>query len=103
MSSHIVPTRVYLIVYALLMVLLVLTLASAEMDLGRWNIVMAMTIAVAKAVIIVLYFMHLRYSGRMVSVFAAAGFVWLAILLSLMMSDYVTRVGSPAVSTPAQR
>jgi len=87
----VVPKRTYFWVAALLFVLLVLTIAMAYVDLGSLNIVVAMTIAIAKAVLVVLFFMHLRYSSRVTWVFASAGVFWLLILFILTMSDYATR------------
>lgn len=91
MTGHIVPRRTYYAVFGALLVLLVLTVAVAKIDLGPLNPVVAMTVAVAKAVLIVLYFMHVRYESSLTRLFAAAGFLWLAILLSLTMSDYLSR------------
>jgi cytochrome c oxidase subunit 4 len=90
-EHHIVPISVYLWVFAALMVLLVLTLAAAAFDLGPFNIVIAMTIAVVKAGIVVLYFMHVRYSSHMVKFFAGATFFWLMIMFVLTLSDYFSR------------
>jgi cytochrome c oxidase subunit 4 len=73
------------------MVLLVITLAAAAIDLGPWNIVIAMTIAVVKAALVVLYFMHVRYSSSLVQFFAGATFFWLLILFVLTLSDYFSR------------
>jgi len=73
------------------MILTGLTVWVAFHDLGPWNIVVALTIAVAKATLVVLYFMHVRYSDRLTWVVVIAGFFWLAILLALTMSDYFSR------------
>jgi cytochrome c oxidase subunit IV len=90
-EHHIVPIPVYLKVFAALMILLVLTLLAAAVDLGPWNIVLAMTIAVIKAAIVVLYFMHVRYSSSLVQFFAGATFFWLLIMFVLTLSDYFSR------------
>ena len=87
----IVPTRIYYRVAAALFVLFVLTVAVAYVDLGALNIYIAVTIAVAKATLVVLYFMHVRYHTRLTWIFASAGFLWLIILFSLTLSDYATR------------
>jgi cytochrome c oxidase subunit IV len=87
----IIPKRTYLWVAAMLFVLLVLTIAMAYVDLGQFNIIVAMTIAIVKAVLVVLFFMHVRYSSKVTWVFASAGFFWLLILFILTMSDYATR------------
>lgn len=99
MSDHVASIRTYITVFAALLVLLVLTIAAAEVDLGLLNPVVAMTIAVAKAVLIVLFFMHLRWSSQLTRIFAAAGLLWLILLMALAMSDYLAR-GSAANSDP---
>lgn len=91
MSSHTVPRSLYFAIFGALMVLTAITVAVAFVDLGFLNIVVAMSIAVIKALLVVLYFMHLRYGHRLTWVFAGAGFFWLAILLSLTVSDYFSR------------
>jgi cytochrome c oxidase subunit IV len=69
----------------------VLTIVAALLDLGPLNVVIAMAIATVKAVLVILFFMHVKYSGRLVWIFSGASFFWLGILLVLLMSDYVTR------------
>lgn len=91
MSGHIVSLRVYYRVGAALFILFLLTVSAAYLDLGPFNVVVALTIAVIKATLVVLYFMHVRYSTRLTWVFVSAGFFWLLILFILTMSDYVTR------------
>ena len=73
------------------MVLLFLTWGIAQLDLGRLNVVAALTIAVAKMLLVILFFMHVRYSTRLTWIFVAAGFIWLLIMLDLTLSDYLTR------------
>lgn len=87
----IVPRKTYYKVAIALLVLFVLTVAAAYVDLGGFNIIVALTIAVVKALLVVLYFMHVRYGNKLVWVFACAGFFWLVILFALTMSDYITR------------
>jgi cytochrome c oxidase subunit 4 len=86
-------TRAYYGVFALLVVLLAVTLAVAKVDLGRWNFPVAAAIATVKAGLIALYFMHLRYSAALTWLVAGAGVFWLGILVSLTFSDYWTRRG----------
>jgi cytochrome c oxidase subunit IV len=93
-THHAVPLRVYIYNFIALMVLLVLTLVAAKFDLGEWNVVIAVTIAVIKAVLVVLYFMHLRFSTRLVQVFGGAAMFWLAILFTLTFTDYFSRFGN---------
>ena len=80
-------------VWAVLLVLLFLTWGVAELDLGRWNMVVAMSVAVVKMLLVVLIFMQVRYSSPLTWVFAAAGLFWLFIMISLTMGDYLTRSG----------
>jgi cytochrome c oxidase subunit 4 len=91
MSDHTVSRRVYIMIFLALMVLTAITVAVAFVDLGLLNIVVAMTIAVVKALLVLLYFMHLRYGSHLNWIFAGAIFFWLAILLSLTVGDYLTR------------
>jgi cytochrome c oxidase subunit 4 len=86
-----ISARVYFSIYVVLMILLALTLGAAYIHLGLFNPVVAMSISIVKAFLIILYFMHIRYSGRLRWVFAGIGFFWLAILLVLAMTDYFTR------------
>jgi cytochrome c oxidase subunit IV len=86
-----VPVYVYYWNFAALMVLLVITLVAAHLKLGEFNLVIAITIAVAKAVLIVLFFMHLAYSTRLVRVFAGAALFWLLIMFALTLGDYFGR------------
>ena len=74
------------------MVLTALTVFVARYDMpGSWNAVVALSIAVFKATLVVLYFMHVRYSSKLTWVFVAAGIVWLFILFAFTLSDYMTR------------
>jgi len=97
MSDHVVPLRVYYLIFAALMALTTVTVAVAYLDLGLLNTWVAMTIAVLKATMVVLYFMHVRWSSRLVPVLIVAGLVWMVILIALTMSDYVSRawLGTP--------
>ena len=92
MSERIISERAYYAVFAALLVLTLTTYEAARADLGRWNTPVGLAIAAGKAVLIVLYFMHARYSTRLTRVVIGAGLFWLGILLVLTMSDYVTRV-----------
>ena len=91
MSLHVTPIRVYLMVFAILMVGTALTVWAAFIDMGPFNDLVAMAIAVTKATFVVLYFMHVRHSSRLTKISVVAGFLWLAILLALTLSDYFTR------------
>jgi cytochrome c oxidase subunit IV len=91
MSSHTVPTRVYYLIFAILMICTALTVAIAFVDLGPFNVVAALIIAVFKATLVVLFFMHVKYSTRLTWVVVAGSVFWLGILLALTMGDYLTR------------
>lgn len=91
-SAQVIEKRVYYRVFVALLVLLVLTVVVAQVEHRATGLIVAITIAVTKAVLIVLFFMHLRYTTSMVRVFAAAGFVWLMFLLMFTASDYLTRM-----------
>jgi len=90
-ENHVVSPRLYLLVFASLMVLTVVTVAASRYDFGAGNTVVALAIAVLKASLVVLFFMHVKYSGRLVQLMVAAAFLWLALLISGSLSDYVTR------------
>jgi cytochrome c oxidase subunit 4 len=91
MNPHIVPVATYVKVFAALAVLLVVTVLVAQVHLGYLNTPIAMLIALIKAALIVLFFMHIRYANPLVRVFAAGGFLWLAIMFVLTFSDILTR------------
>jgi cytochrome c oxidase subunit IV len=99
-SKPLVSVRVYILVFFILLVLTAVTTAIAFFDLGGGlNNVAAITIAVFKGLLVILYFMHVRYSDRLTWVFAAAGFFWLLILIGGTMDDVLTR---PALSPTPQ-
>ena len=92
MSEHIVSVRVYVTIFLVLLLGTGLTVAAAFVEFpGKLNTVVALTIAVTKATFVVLYFMHLRYSSRLVWVIVASALFWMAILFALTFSDYLTR------------
>jgi len=91
MARHIVPTRVYYFIFIALLILTGTTVWVAFIDLGVMNNVVALGIATLKAMLVVLYFMHVRYSSKLTWVYLAAGFLFLVILLSFTMSDFLTR------------
>lgn len=91
MAEHVVPTRVYYTVFAVLLFMTGLTVFVAYFNLGLLNPVVALSIAVFKATIVALYFMHARYSPKLVWVVGGASVFWLGILLVLSLSDYLTR------------
>ena len=92
MSSHILPTRVYYTIFAILLFCTYLTVQMAFLDLGPFNTVAALGIAIFKATLVVLFFMHVKYSTRLTWAVVLGSVFWLGILLALLMSDYLTRV-----------
>jgi cytochrome c oxidase subunit 4 len=89
---HTVPKSTYYIVFTWLAVLLVLTVAASRINLGAWNVPLALTIAIIKAVLIVLFFMHVRYGSPLVRLFAVGGFFWLLILMAFLVADVRARM-----------
>ncbi len=99
-QHHIVPWTTYLIVYIVLLALLGATVTAWYLNLGLLGILLGDMVGIVKATIIILYFMHVRSSSKMVWVIAGAGFVWLAILVGLTLSDYLSRGWLPPSSPP---
>ena len=91
MSEKIVPVSTYLMIFAALLVLTATTCWISFLDLGRLNAVVALAIAGIKATLVVLFFMHVKYSSRLTKVFVVSGLFWLGIMLALTMADYLTR------------
>jgi cytochrome c oxidase subunit 4 len=98
-QNHILPVSVYALVFIALLVLTGVTVGVALVDLGPLNTFVAMSIAVLKALLVVLFFMHVLFSHRLVWLFVGAGFFWLVILIGLLMSDIASRdwMGIPMV------
>ena len=91
MSEYIVPKRTYYIIYVILLIGTYLTWQVAVFDLGPMNTVVALTIAVVKATLVVLFFMHVKYGTRLTGVVVLGSVFWLGILLALTFGDYLTR------------
>jgi cytochrome c oxidase subunit IV len=91
MSGHIASTKIYYAVFFALIIGTVLTYLAALVDFGYFNNVVMLAIAVAKAALVILFFMGVRWSSRLTWVVAASGFVWLLILFGITMSDYLSR------------
>jgi cytochrome c oxidase subunit 4 len=91
MSGHVAPKSMYNAVFGALMLGTALTVGAAFLDLGVLNNVVMLGIAITKATLVVLYFMHVRWSTRLTWVVVASGFFWLLILFGLTMQDYLTR------------
>jgi cytochrome c oxidase subunit 4 len=84
-------TNVYYVVFGLLLVLLAATVAAAEVDLDRLNFLLAVTIATTKAVLILLFFMHLRDSPSLIWLVSGGSLFFLAIMFGITFSDYISR------------
>ena len=97
-SDHIVSIKLYSAIFGALLVMTLATAGAAFIDLGgNLNSVVAMLIAACKALLVILFFMHVRYSSRLTWVFVGAGFFWLMILLSLTLADVLSRRWLPTV------
>jgi len=93
-----VPVRTYLMVFVALMVLMILTVAAAFLPhdkMGNWSITIALAVATVKAVLVILYFMHVKYASPLVKVVVISGFVFFFIALGLTFTDYLTRPWLP--------
>ena len=95
MSGHVAPKSLYYTIFAALMVGTIITVAVAFVDLGALNNVVMLSIAIAKATLVVLYFMHVRWSTRLTWVVVVSGFFWLLIMFSFTMMDYLSRGWMP--------
>ena len=95
--AHIVPRSLYFSIFAILMALTAITVWVAFYDLGPLSAVVAVGIACVKATLVVLYFMHVRFSSRLIALTVASGPFWLGILFALTMNDYLTRTWSRIV------
>ena len=91
MSEHVVPKRIYFIIFGVLMLCTAITVQVAFFDLGPLNTIVALGIAVLKATLVVLFFMHVKYGTRLTWAVIAGSVFWLGILLVLTMGDYLTR------------
>jgi cytochrome c oxidase subunit 4 len=89
-AAHVAPTRMYYMVFLALIVGTLLTVAAAKVDMGPLNNVVMLTIACTKATLVILFFMHVRWSSRLTWVVAMAGFFWLLLLFSVI-GDYMSR------------
>jgi cytochrome c oxidase subunit IV len=91
MPEHVSSKKLYYIIFAALLVLTYVTVGVSKIDLGAMNTIVAMAIAVTKALLVVLFFMHVRYSTKLTKLVVAGGFVWLGIMFLLTMMDFASR------------
>ncbi len=99
-TDHIVSPGVYLTIILCLLGLTGATVAAAYVNLGQFNIVVALAIATLKATLVVLFFMHAKYVPKRTQLVIVAGIFWLALLLFMTMSDYITRIDYRGVRFP---
>lgn len=95
MSLPVVPQKTYILVFAALICLTLLTTGVAFIDLGPFNTVAALIIAFVKMLLVLLFFMGLKYSSALLRTILIAGFFWLALLINLTLSDYRSRSWTP--------
>jgi cytochrome c oxidase subunit 4 len=88
--------KIYFATFAALMILMAITVAVAFVPLGYFNLPVALTIAVIKTVLIIMFFMEVKYGTKLLWVFVASGFLFLLIMFFLTMNDYLTRDWYPA-------
>jgi cytochrome c oxidase subunit 4 len=98
MSEHVVPVRLYVTVFVALLCLTALTTGVAYIDLGAFNTVAALAIAGVKMLLVVLFFMHVKYSSGLTKIIVLAAIFWLALLISLTLTDVMTRQWTPTPS-----
>jgi cytochrome c oxidase subunit IV len=99
-TEHIVKPGTYLAIITMLLFLTGLTVYAAYVNLGKFNIVVALGIATLKATLVVLFFMHAKYSPRRTQLVIIAGIFWLGLLLFMTLSDYISRVDYRGVRSP---
>jgi len=90
-EEHVIPFKNYALIFVALLALTFVTYHVALVDLGPWNIVVAIVIACTKAVLVVLFFMHAAYAPRRTRLVILAGVFWMLLLLGLTLADYLTR------------
>jgi cytochrome c oxidase subunit 4 len=91
MTEHIVTKKQYALIFGILMVLTLATTAIGMIDLGRLNVVVALVIATIKALLVVLFFMHIYWSSKLNKLVVVSGVLWLALLLWLTLTDVFSR------------
>ncbi len=93
MSEHILSSKLYYGIWICLLILTGTTVAVAHVELGAWNVVVALAIATLKALLVVLFFMHVKYTNeKLTKVVIVSALFWLFLLLVLSLSDYATRL-----------
>ena len=90
-SHHIVTPKVYAMVYASLLLGTLLTVLAADQNFGVFNPIIALAIACTKMVIVILFFMHVKYQSNLIKMTVGAGFFTFLILITMTLSDYMSR------------
>jgi cytochrome c oxidase subunit IV len=110
MSGHVASVKSYVAIFVALLCLTGLTVGVAYVDLGAMNTVIALAIAASKMLLVMLFFMHLKYSSRLTKLAVLAAFFWLGLLLTFTLSDVFTRRWTPtptdwgpSIAAPAPR
>src|SRR4051794_16269986 len=97
------PIRMYLMVFGALLVLLLATVLASLLPTSEpWSFLIALAIAVVKATLVILFFMHVKDASRVTWLFCGCSFLWLVIMLALTFSDYMTRVHPLGASADLQ-
>ena len=91
MAHEAVSTKLYFSIFAALIILTATTVGVTYIDVGRFNLVIALLIAVTKATLVVLFFMHVKQSSALTKIFVVAGLFWMAILITLTFTDYISQ------------
>jgi cytochrome c oxidase subunit 4 len=90
-EEHIVSPKVYGMIFAALLIMTAITVGASYLELGDFNVIVALAIACIKAVLVILFFMHVKYSSRLTKLTVAAGFFTFFVLITMSMTDYISR------------
>ena len=96
-AGHVVSLKVYFAIFAALMVLTDVTVGVAYVVLGAMNTFVALAVAVTKATLVILFFMHVKYSTKLTWLVVASGFFFLVIMIAFTLADFISRgwLGTP--------
>jgi len=90
-EQHIVSPKVYFIIFLSLLLGTLLTIGASYLEMGPWNPVVAIAIAVVKATLVVLFFMHIKYSSKLMKLTVGAGLFTFMVLVGMSLADYISR------------
>jgi cytochrome c oxidase subunit 4 len=91
MSEIVESSKIYILIFATLMIMTLVTVGVAFIDFGPFNIIIALSIAIFKATLVILFFMHVRHRDHLTWIYVSAGFYWLLILIVVTMTDFLSR------------